>query len=772
MLLPLLLALALATGQARTTLTGTVQDDAGLPVAGATVTLRDAGSERVTQTDPRGIFTFPNTPVGRHDVLVDAGGFAPQQRAIDVAAGATPDLAFTLWLIISETTLVTASRTGAEPAESLPFAVTALGGDELKRLHARTVGDIAGRLPNVTYSQHTGLGQITIRGIGSNAVFAGSDPSVAVFLDGVYLARPLMLTSDLLDVERVEVLRGPQGTLYGRNAVGGAINLVTSLPTRERRLAARLSAGSRNALVAEATAGGAIASRVMGGVTFVRSRQGGYVHDLTTGQDFGNVDRTAARGKLRLLFNDRTDLVVSMDGSHQDPRPLTYAKVLAVKPGFRVDNPADFYDVRTSSPTRSRNVQYGGSALLTAHLAPALTVTSTTAVRRLTLDSRIDSDISELNLAATRLQDFHQQISEEVIVTAVHSRVTWLSGLLLFRETDHQPAEIQLLATRVVNRLDPDVTAGAVAAFAQATVKLTSRVSAIAGIRHSREMKEIESSGGNYFIDRPTVSVPGSVYSYRDTLSYSASTPRLGLQVQLPRRALLYASATRGFKTGGFNASSPEAGRGYRPEIAWSYETGAKVPLGPITLGLSAFYTSFDDLQVQTTIRPGVLDISNAAAATITGAEFEAALRTSVVRLGAHAAWLDAPYDRYVAFENGITRNVAGNRLNNAPGWMAGLWADQSWALGRRTLAARAEWRWQDTVYFSPLNDSIQRQPGYGILDAVADLTLGEGISVGAYGRNLTGTRYLTGAFSSPPPAIGGRPGEPRAIGAQLTLRR
>ena len=124
------------------------------------------------------------------------------------------------------------------------MAVSVLPGDELTSRDAHTVEHLAGLSPSVTFSQNTGFAQLTIRGIGTNAVFAGSDPSSAVYLDGVYLARPAGLLGDFLDLERVEVLRGPQGTLYGRNVVGGAVNLISRSPTDEAEASVRLTAGS------------------------------------------------------------------------------------------------------------------------------------------------------------------------------------------------------------------------------------------------------------------------------------------------------------------------------------------------------------------------------------------------------------------------------------------------------------------------------------------------------------------------------------------------
>jgi iron complex outermembrane receptor protein len=128
--------------------------------------------------------------------------------------------------------------------QTTPIAVSVLKGADIHQSESHNVADLAGNAPTVTFSQNSDFAQLTIRGIGSNVVFAGTDPSSAVYVDGVYLSRPVMVLEDFLDLERVEVLRGPQGTLYGRNAVGGAINLVTKPPTNNLDASARFVAGN------------------------------------------------------------------------------------------------------------------------------------------------------------------------------------------------------------------------------------------------------------------------------------------------------------------------------------------------------------------------------------------------------------------------------------------------------------------------------------------------------------------------------------------------
>ena len=252
------------------------------------------------------------------------------------------------------------------------MAISAVSNAELRRLGSQTLSDATALVPSVTFSQNAGFGQLTIRGIGTNALYAGSDPSSAMYLDGVYLARPGMEFVQLLNLDRVEVLRGPQGTLYGRNAVGGAVNLISKPPTNDVQASADFTAGNFNELRLDAQASGPLVrDKVRGSGVFTRGVRDGYVHDLDhPDHPLGGDDVTAARGQLRFVFDRRTDLLLSSDVDYQSGIPLTFNKVLAVKPGFTIDNPPDLHDVRASALASNRTLQSGASAKLTTALTP------------------------------------------------------------------------------------------------------------------------------------------------------------------------------------------------------------------------------------------------------------------------------------------------------------------------------------------------------------------------------------------------------------------
>ena len=233
-------------------------------------------------------------------------------------------------------------------------------------------------------------------------------------------------------------LRGPQGTLYGRNSLGGAINLITKPPTDDLEASVRVVGGKPGHLSHRRARERSDRSRKVDGQRCHSARCPRRVRsdDLDhPDHPLGGEDVTGARGQLRVVFNSRSELLVSGDLTHSEPPPVYYSKILAVKPGFQVDNPAGFYDVRASFPAEGRTFQSGVSARLTLDLTPSIRLTSLSAFRNLDFDVVVDGDASELDLDVSRVHEIQQQLSEEVTVAYRNPEVTWIAGLFLFGET-------------------------------------------------------------------------------------------------------------------------------------------------------------------------------------------------------------------------------------------------------------------------------------------------------------------------------------------------
>jgi iron complex outermembrane recepter protein len=676
---------------------------------------------------------------------------------------------------------VTTTKTGAADVQSTPVAITVLPAGTLDQMGVRSVRDLAGVVPTVTISQQNGLAQVTIRGIGTNSTVVGADPSSTVYVDGVYLGRPAMVFADFLNIERIEVLRGPQGTLYGRNAVGGTINVVTRQPTNSLESSARVTVGNYDGIRAEgALSGPLIRNKVMGNVAFLRASREGFVRNLEhPDNSLGSEDSWAGRGQLRVVFGPRSELLLSGDYGRFDGVPLNNAKPIAAKPGFPFDNPASLWTVHASEPAFGRNIQQGASAKFVVPLNRTTTLTTLTAYRKSDDRFVVDGDSTELVVGATDVPDLQHQVSEEVTVAQSTPRLTWVGGAFFFQ--DHNEGRVEITNYTGMTQIRPfamiDTRAGAL--FGQATYRLSTRVSLTGGVRHSDEHKELDSTGGVYRLGTDVLAVPASFYAFAEAATFHAWTPKGSIQVQAARDTLAYFSATRGFKSGGFNPGEAVPAKApFDPEFAWSYEAGVKRTMaeGRVRANTAVFYTTYKDLQVLSFLRPGVPEISNAGAATIRGVETEVAAAVGHdTHLVGHVSWLDALYDHYLArVPGGGTRDAAGNRLNNAPEWSgSGSAVYERAAGGRGTIRLRGDVTWQSRVFFEPFNDDIETQRRYGLLHLRAGFEpRSRRWELAVFVRNVGNQEYITSAGNVPPTAYVGRPGDPRQWGTQFTLRR
>ena len=297
------------------------------------------------------------------------------------------------------------------------------------------------------------------------------------------------------------------------------------------------------------------------------------------------------------------------------------------------------------------------------------------------------------------MPDLQHQFSQEMTIVQRTPKLTWIGGVFLYE--DHNEGQVEITVFPIATQIRPFAKIGtnAGALFGQATLSVSSRVSLTAGARYTGEQKDLDATGGEYRLGTGILTNPDTFDDFAERATYDAWTPKISLQVQGSRDAFVYLSATRGFKSGGFNPAAREPGRGFRPEFAWSYEGGMKVTLagGRVRANTALFYSDYQDLQVQSFLRPGVPDISNAASATIRGIEFEMAAATwHGMQLSGTVSRLEATYDDYLALlPGGRPLDATGNRLNNAPQWSGSGSAVYDFAIGGAgTAAVRADVSW------------------------------------------------------------------------------
>ena len=680
---------------------------------------------------------------------------------------------------------VTATKMGATNLQETPIAMSAFETTFIDETGVRDLKDLAISTPNLVIAQNGGAAQVYIRGIGSNNSFAGGETSSTVHLDGVYLARPGSVVFNFLDIERVEVLRGPQGTLYGRNSVGGTINIITRKPDNEFHAKAQLTAGNYDLWRQEGyVSGPLVKDKLAISLAGMHSKRDGYFKNVVaTGNDRGTEDLWSFRGQLRATPTDRLEVLIR--GDYLEDKSIAVSNQVLLThfypvPGGPEDpvTAAIFGDnnkFAADTPSSAERHLLGVSGEITFDLSDTMTLKSLTAYRESNGLSSADTDASDQPRLITTLGENQNQLSQEFNLSGRFDRARYVLGFYYFDEHIEAVGNgVQYLALGLRLQPNPVVDTRALAGYGQLDYDLTDKFTVSAGIRYSDEKKDFDQ-----FLDRIVVatdtSAPGFPVIYSREGKYSAWTPKFGLEYKASEDVMLYASVTRGFKSGGFNLSSTNSTHGYGPETLWSYEIGFKTDLADnrIRLNGSAFYYDYKDLQVQAFITPGVTDITNASDAKVKGVELELLARpTDGFDLGGTVSFLDATYDNFPAAPiTGGTFDASGKRLNSAPKWSYTAFAQYDVDLGSiGGLSLRGEYGWKARQFFTVVNDNMQTTDPYGLLNAsVSYVSPDDRWRIIVYGRNLTDVDYFvsSGSFTAVP---SGTPGDPRTWGVRLSL--
>lgn len=718
---------------------------------------------------------------------------AQAQTAAPAASAATAD---TQGL---QDIVVTATRMGETKLQSTPLAVTALNATQLAERGVRDVQDLRSYVPSLQVSDLGGYSQLFIRGIGSNIVFVGSDPSTTIHLDGVYLGRPLSYLNGFLDVDRVEVLRGPQGTLYGRNSVGGTINIVSRTPSDhfEGEIQGQYGTYDRYGVQGYVTGpitGGGIA----GSLAFDVSGHGPYLKNVASGDDVENLKSRGVRGQLLVPVGSNIRWTLRADWSRQSGALGIYPKLLQSY-GNPTDDAilGDFRKVALDGPNDTILENYGFTSDLAIDLGSAK-LRALTAYRGFRGSILTDADSSSYTLLRNNIDPIRQhQFSQELTLNGKLGRLDYVAGAYYFEETDREPLTLTIYPNAITHIQRPQLYAQSVALYGQGEYHLTDTLSVVAGLRWTTERKHWQlddyytlSTDPNPAVSAAALVLPGA-FAVDTSRRDHAFTPKFGVNFKPNDRVLLYASATRGFKSGGYDygaVTAADSAAGYGPEKLWSYEVGIKSDWldRRLRLNLDAFYYDYTDLQVESYVQNQATGsfgaiTQNAATAHVKGIEAEIVAKpTRSLQLTANIAYLDARYARYpTAYVTAFgTFDASDKRLNNAPKWSATLSADYSFDLaGHGKLFAGVDTHLQSTIYFTAANAGVggvtdygERQTGYGLLNARLGWVSEDGQwKVMVTGTNLTDRNYITGTAVYV--FLAGRPGRPREVFGQISRK-
>ena len=709
--------------------------------------------------------------------------------------------------------IVVTARKRAEGLQDAPISITAMTGEALELRQINSSDKLAQVTPNLTFdanaptSGHSGAAQIYIRGIGQQDFLGVVDPGVGVYVDGVYYARTIATVFDFLDVERIEVLRGPQGTLFGRNTIGGAITIHSRKPVEELEAEAGVKVGSDSLVETRLNLSGPLADNLLGRITLGSKNRDGYVKRLQDGVDLGDDDMITGRGMLLWTPADNLEVFLSADYLDKDENgaPLVFGGInnaqvapqfAAILSGCLPPTPARLND-RTdpacpndqfaagpyanngTAPTTSEITQWGLNSTIEWDVSDSLTFKSITAYREMEDRALRDSDNTPLLVFHSVVEDEQEQFSQELqlLGSSLDQRLQWILGAYYFKENiaNHQP--VFLGANPVLFRggagpvvpqsfqVDFDAENKAIAAFAQATYDLTEQLSLTAGLRYTDEKKSI-------LPDQRVLSSllffpPGHhfVPNVEKTVKFDDLTPMVNLSYQWTNDLMAYATYSEGFKSGGLNGrnilfNADAEVTPFDPEQAQTFELGIKSNWldNRLTLNGAYFNTKYDDIHL--TVRLGIAPtVFNGGQATIQGFELEGTFVPDESWLiTAGVGHLSSKYD---AIDPTLaTRGVIGvtddDQLPLSPKWSANIGVAYTQTFGNWVLTPRIDWIYTDKKFFDAENNAGAVQAGVSLFNAALALdTADDRWSLVFAVTNLTDKLYLTAATDATGTGLG-----------------
>ncbi len=639
----------------------------------------------------------------------------------------------------------------------VPAAVSAVSAEQLENAGVSRLEDLASSFPNVYLNTDNSLRTttITIRGISSNPNNPGVDQGVGVFVDGVYQSRPTTINTNVYDLERVEVIRGPQGALYGKNTIAGAVNLISKLPGDESGVEGAVNIGNYDALSLFGAADIVLNDAVKARFSVSSQRRDGFTENAVTGSDLDDVDALSARFAVVLQPTDALRLIwrgdMAEDRSNMGSSEILNNGVLAGSP-LADAAPADRIVVNDYDTVQDRDLW--GTSLQADLTLGAGVLTSLTAYRDYQWYNAADNDFTALNQLRSGIGEDQHQISQELRFTSnVGESFDYLFGGYFLKEELSTVSnavigpDLGLYAAETPVDIFADLETTSYAVFAQGNYRFNDQFGVTAAIRWSKDEKEVTHSsiGDPFGALLPTS--PERLVSRED----SEWTPSVSLNWTPTEDALVYASYSRGYKSGGYNAFSitPTDDAEYDPEFVNNYEIGAKSSFadGAVYVSAAAFLLKYSDLQVNQLVNVGgvpTFTTSNAAKAESWGLEFEGSWRpVDTVRLGLAYGYLNGEFDD---FQNATSSgdDYSGNKLTEAPAHTLSLNGDFRQPLtGAIDLVAHADMSYRSKLYFNPANNPDYVQDGVALANMRAGFAAtDDSWSVVMWVRNLTDKDY------------------------------
>lgn len=694
-----------------------------------------------------------------------------------------------------EEIIVTAQRR-EQRLQDVPVAVTAFGARELERRQITDVRALTENAPSITFSA-TPYGNndliLAIRGVAPGGVLPNVDQAVGTYVDGIYYARPEGSNFAMVDIAAAEVLRGPQGTLFGRNTIGGALNITTNKPTYDFGGSVKLGYGNYNALTGTAVVNLPIVSdKLAARLVYSHVEHEGYGYNPALGSDVADQDDSFVRASVRADITPDVRVDLSFDhysGSNHQPLWVLnayQAGLSAAQYAPYVAAPGSRTSYAGYNPVNESEV-FDWTGSLTANLGFA-TLKVISGYRNVDFEGATDLDGTPFPTADVRtFKLLGEQVSQEIQLNgeAFGDRLNWTAGAYYFRE-EVRNSPITRVPTAVQdNTIRP--TNESVSLFGQVSYEVLPRLRATVGVRAVTDTRSMVYTPARFAVaaasstnpEPPASAItpaacpftaiglneaPGSCLYTPDDIEFKTVPFTVGLDYRLPGDGLLFAKFSKGYRSGGFQQASGTTAAFYTPfdeESVASYEAGAKLTFleNRLRIGLSGYFSTFEDIQQNAILSasPVIIAVLNSGTAEIYGGEFEATALLGDLRLNAslgliHPEFTDGPYK--------------GSEIPTVAKTTYALSADYPVNLDAGRLDLHIDYNYRSEVFFLntvtitgtgpvPLTDFQRRsvsQEGYGLLNAQASFTFANTpITVSVYGKNLGDEYFATrsGSFAA-----------------------
>lgn len=738
----------------------------------------------------------------QHSALLSACSVA----TLWLASGATPSFAAegSVSTLMEEVQVTARKRADAEILQEVPVAATAYSGDQLEALHTKDLQSLSFKMPNVQLEDVgtvKNTANFTVRGLGINSSIPSIDPTVGVFVDGMYLGVNAGVVTDLFDLEGIEVLRGPQGLLFGRNVTGGAVVIKTARPTEEFSSRVKVSVTDNLDTVTAGSINGAIADSVNGRLTVYYNDDRGWFENVATDNDHaGASDSWFIRPSFSVQLNETAELLVRMEHGRMDSdgavaqnrgyestmvqteaglQPAPSATVLAALLGIDDwDNGKDSFEVAQDEEGYQKDEW---SQIITEFNKDVAfgdgTITNILAWREYEARGMGDIDSLPVTLFHADSSVEQSQLSNELRYAGRFGRTALTTGVYWFSQ------DVTYLENRLLKLGTIDWTGGGeqdhstYGVFAQADIDLNEAWVLTLGGRYSSEEKDAKIAS----IPLNFCSLDGcAAYDFEDSESWNAFTPKVGLQWTVSEDTQLYTFWTKGFRSGGYNfrnaGINPSTRRPYTPQVTdqeeqSSFEIGAKVDWldGRLRTNMAIFHNTIDDMQREENLPDAVTGVAqiirNTADATIRGAELEAmAALTENLLFTFNVGYVDGDYDKVLGDLNGdgVVDDVdLGLEIPRLAPWTYGVGFIHDLQLGAYgSLTSRVNFNHRDAAPYTDDNRGMLSE--VDMLDFSIGYTPDSGsFTVSMFGKNML-DEVTEGNNTQLPPVMGG-------IGASFT---